>query len=109
MKLLHRSVFPHSLTPSASGGDLPSSVARMIDKRRRAKGAHSMPGERVRVGFIGSGGMAQAHLNPEGKGLPTFRDVDVAAFCDVVPAKAEKLAEQYSAKAYSQPKAMFAA
>ena len=36
--------------------------------------------------------MAQAHLNPEGKGLPTFPDIEVAAFCDVVPAKAEKLA-----------------
>jgi predicted dehydrogenase len=61
--------------------------------------------EKVRVGFIGSGGMAEAHL----RGLPTFPDVEIAAFCDVVPAKAEKLASEYGAKACSDPKAMFSA
>jgi predicted dehydrogenase len=80
----------------------------MIVERHRAKGADSMPGEKVRVGFIGSGGMAQAHLNPE-KGLPTFPDVEIAAFCDVVPAKAEALAQQYGVKAYTQPREMLAA
>ncbi len=64
-----------------------------------------MPGEKVRVGFIGSGGMAEAHL----RGLPSFPDVEIAAFCDVVPAKAEKLAEQYGAKAYPRPGEMFGA
>jgi myo-inositol 2-dehydrogenase / D-chiro-inositol 1-dehydrogenase len=64
-----------------------------------------MPGEKIRIGFIGSGGMAEAHL----MGLPSFPDVEIAAFCDVAPAKAEKLAERYGTKAYSQPKAMFAA
>jgi myo-inositol 2-dehydrogenase / D-chiro-inositol 1-dehydrogenase len=63
-----------------------------------------MAGEKARVGFIGSGGMAEAHL----QGLPSFPDVEIAAFCDVAPAKAEKLAAQYGAKAYSDPKAMFA-
>lgn len=61
-----------------------------------------MPAEKVRVGFIGSGGMAEAHL----RGLPSFPDVQIAAFCDVVRGKAERLAEQYGAKAYSDPREM---
>jgi myo-inositol 2-dehydrogenase/D-chiro-inositol 1-dehydrogenase len=63
-----------------------------------------MPGEKVRVGFVGSGGMAEAHL----RGLPSFPDVEIAAFCDVVAEKAERLAEQYGAKSYSRPGDMFA-
>jgi myo-inositol 2-dehydrogenase/D-chiro-inositol 1-dehydrogenase len=62
-----------------------------------------MPGEKVRVGFIGSGGMAKAHL----EGLPSFPDVEIAAFCDVAPAKAKQLAEKHAARAYSEPEAMF--
>jgi myo-inositol 2-dehydrogenase/D-chiro-inositol 1-dehydrogenase len=62
-----------------------------------------MAAEKVRVGFIGSGGMAEAHL----RGLPTFPDVQIAAFCDVVPAKAERLAEEYGARAFSDPREMF--
>ena len=64
-----------------------------------------MSKQKIRVGFIGSGGMAQAHL----QGLPGFPDVEIAAFCDVVPAKAEALAAQYGAKQYAQPGDMFAA
>ncbi len=60
------------------------------------------------MGFIGSGGMAQAHLNSD-KGLPAFPDVEVAAFCDVVAAKAEALAGQYGVKAYTKPAEMFGA
>src|SRR5438270_101347 len=61
--------------------------------------------EKVRVGFIGSGGMAEAHL----RGLPTFPDVEIASFCDVVAAKAEKLAAEYGAKAFSDPRQMLSA
>ncbi len=64
-----------------------------------------MPVEKVRVGFIGSGGMAEAHL----RGLPSFPEVEIAAFCDVVPAKAARLADQYGAKAFTDPREMFAA
>jgi myo-inositol 2-dehydrogenase/D-chiro-inositol 1-dehydrogenase len=47
--------------------------------------------------------MAEAHL----RGLPTFPDVRIAAFCDVIPEKAERLASLYGAKAFSDPKEMF--
>ena len=41
--------------------------------------------------------MAEAHL----RGLPSFPEVEIAAFCDVVPAKAARLADQYGAKAFT--------
>src|ERR1700686_2297245 len=65
---------------------------------------HVMPAGKVRIGFIGSGGMAEAHL----KGLPSFPDVEIAAFCDVLPAKASKLAAEYGAKPFSDPRRMLA-
>ena len=49
--------------------------------------------------------MAEAHL----RGLPSFPEVEIAAFCDVVPAKAARLADQYGAKAFTDPREMFAA
>jgi myo-inositol 2-dehydrogenase / D-chiro-inositol 1-dehydrogenase len=64
-----------------------------------------MPAGKVRVGFIGSGGMAEAHL----RGLPSFPDVEIAAFCDVARAKAEKLAAEYGAKPFSDPREMLSA
>ena len=39
----------------------------------------------VKVGFIGTGGIAGAHLNA----LKTFEDVEFVAMCDVVEEKAE--------------------
>lgn len=61
--------------------------------------------KKVRVGFIGSGGMAEAHL----RGLPSFPDVEIAAFCDVMTAKAEKLAAEHGVKSFSDPRQMLSA
>ena len=60
---------------------------------------------KLRIGFIGAGGMADAHL----KGLADaekFPDVQIAAFCDVVVERAQAQCEKYSAHqpaAFSSP------
>ncbi len=62
----------------------------------------------LRVGFIGSGGMADAHL----KGLvdaELFPDVTIAAFCDVVLERAQAQCDKYPASkpvAYASPQQM---
>ena len=63
--------------------------------------------KKLRVGFIGSGGMADAHL----KGLvaPQFEDIEIAAFCDVVLERAQGQADKYKehgAVAFSSPQQM---
>ncbi len=61
----------------------------------------------LRIGFIGSGGMADAHL----KGLTDqqqFPDVEIAAFCDVVLERAQSQAAKYDAQAFDSPKTMMA-
>jgi myo-inositol 2-dehydrogenase / D-chiro-inositol 1-dehydrogenase len=63
--------------------------------------------KKLRVGFIGAGGMADAHL----KGLATdrFEDIQIAAFCDVVLERAQGQAAKYSAhqpEAFSDPREM---
>jgi predicted dehydrogenase len=66
--------------------------------------------KKLRIGFIGSGGMADAHL----KGLSDaerFPDVQIATFCDVVLERAQAQCEKYPAhepKAYSSPSQMMA-
>jgi len=65
--------------------------------------------KKLRVGFIGSGGMADAHL----KGLvpPQFEDIEIAAFCDVVLERAQAQADKYKEHgtvAYSSPQQMIA-
>ncbi|HEX8236714.1 MAG TPA: Gfo/Idh/MocA family oxidoreductase [Abditibacteriaceae bacterium] len=66
--------------------------------------------KKLRVGFIGSGGMADAHL----KGLSDaerFPDVQIAAFCDVVLERAQSQCEKYAAhepQAFNSPSQMLA-
>lgn len=60
--------------------------------------------QRVRVGIVGAGGMAQNHL----KGLSQMADVQVAAICDVAEHRAQGLAAQHSARPYSDPQRMLA-
>lgn len=64
--------------------------------------------KKLRVGFIGAGGMADAHL--KGLGNPElFPDIEIAAFCDVVLERAQGQADKYkehNAVAYDSPAAM---
>ncbi|CCW36247.1 predicted dehydrogenase [Chthonomonas calidirosea] len=50
-----------------------------------------MPKDKVRVGFIGCGGISRAHL-PH---LSKWDDVELVAFCDIVVERAKKRSEEY--------------
>ena len=64
--------------------------------------------KKLRIGFIGSGGMANAHL----KGLADenqFPDVHLAAFCDIALERAQAQCDKYPAHqptAYASPQTM---
>jgi len=61
--------------------------------------------EKTRVGFVGSGGIAESHLS----GLSKHPDVALVAFCDINLARAEEVAGRYGAQAFDEAKKMFAA
>jgi len=66
--------------------------------------------KKLRVGFIGSGGMADAHLQGLGD-AEKFPDVQIAAFCDVVIERAQAQCEKYASHApaaYASPQTMIA-
>jgi len=52
--------------------------------------------KKVKVGFVGSGGMAEAHSKP----LAAMKDVQIVGYCDVDMEKAGRMAQQYGAKAF---------
>ena len=58
-----------------------------------------MSDKKLRVGIIGSGSIATHRHAPEYALNP---DVEIVAFADRVPERAEKLAKKYDAKAYSK-------
>lgn len=47
--------------------------------------------EKIRIGFIGTGGIAHAHMNP----YMSFKDVEVVGACDIVPGKARAFLDRY--------------
>jgi predicted dehydrogenase len=61
--------------------------------------------ERVRIGFIGSGNIAEAHA----KALSAMQDVELAAFCDVDGERARKKVESYGGAAFTSVGEMFSA
>lgn len=56
----------------------------------------------LRLGFIGTGGIAGAHL----KNLQTFDDVELAALCDLDAGSAEETAATYGGRAYTDYREM---
>jgi len=60
---------------------------------------------KLKVGFIGSGGMAKAHIGP----VKAIQNVEVAAFCDVMLSHAESMVQEHGGKAFATPKEMFEA
>ncbi|MCE5198644.1 MAG: Gfo/Idh/MocA family oxidoreductase [Armatimonadota bacterium] len=58
----------------------------------------------VRVGFVGAGGIASAHMNA----LQMLDDVQIVAVSDVVHERAESAAARYLARAYSDYREMIA-
>ncbi len=58
--------------------------------------------DQVRVGFVGCGGIAGAHLT----GLARMEDVQLAAFCDISEETAQQRAAEYGGRAFTHPRAM---
>ncbi len=52
--------------------------------------------EKVKIGFIGTGGIANAHLN----NLARMKDVEITALCDVVKERAEAAGQKFGGKVY---------
>jgi predicted dehydrogenase len=50
--------------------------------------------EKLRIGIIGTGGIAHAHMRP----YVSFEDVEIAGACDIVPGKAREFLDQYGLK-----------
>lgn len=59
----------------------------------------------VRLGFIGTGGVAQGHM----KRLSAMAEVEMGAYVDVVAERAEQAAADFGGKAYTDYRAMFEA
>jgi len=57
----------------------------------------------IKVGFVGTGGMAGAHMNT----LKTFEDVEFVAMCDVAEDRAKSRANEFGGKAFTDFKEMF--
>jgi len=57
----------------------------------------------IKVGFVGTGGMAGAHMNT----LKTFDDVEFVAMCDVAEDRAKSRANEFGGKAFTNFKEMF--
>lgn len=47
--------------------------------------------KKVRIGFVGTGGIAHAHMRP----YMTFDDVEIVGACDLVPGKAREFLDKY--------------
>lgn len=57
---------------------------------------------KLRLGFVGAGGIAQRHLGV----LERFEDVELAAFADTDVGRAEESARRYGARSYPDAEAM---
>lgn len=63
-----------------------------------------MTKDKLKVGLIGCGGISGSHL-PH---LSTSKDVELAAFCDIVVERAEKKAKEFGGKVYDDAARMLA-
>ena len=59
--------------------------------------------EKIKVGFIGTGGIAGAHMS----NIAKFDDVEFAAMCDVSEDRAKARSEEYGGKPYTDYRQMF--
>ena len=57
----------------------------------------------VRIGFVGSGGIAGAHMHQ----LATLRNAKLVGFCDIDATRAGKAAENYGGTAYTSHEEMY--
>ena len=59
--------------------------------------------DKIKVGFIGTGGIAGAHMG----NLAQFDDVEFAAMCDISEDRATSRTQEYGGTAYTDYKEMF--
>ena len=59
--------------------------------------------EKVKVGFIGTGGIAGAHMS----NIAKFDDVEFAAMCDVSEDRAKARSDEYGGTPYTDYRQMF--
>ncbi len=57
----------------------------------------------VKIGFVGTGGMANSHLSK----LATLENVSIAALCDIAEERVQAAVEQYGGVAYTDYRKMF--
>lgn len=91
--------FPRGSHPlsNVGGGGIIYQLNNLNSASRRSKM------ERVRVAFIGVGGIARAHLN----NLKNFPDVELVAMCDIDESRAKSAAESFGGRAYTDFREMF--
>ncbi|MBE6928794.1 MAG: Gfo/Idh/MocA family oxidoreductase [Ruminococcaceae bacterium] len=51
--------------------------------------------EKLKIGIIGTGGIAHAHMGAYMRRIEKFDDIEIVAGCDIVPGKAEKFFEEF--------------
>ncbi|MDR3145083.1 MAG: Gfo/Idh/MocA family oxidoreductase, partial [Treponema sp.] len=51
-------------------------------------------GKKLKIGIIGTGGIAHAHMKP----YVSFEDVEITGACDIVPGKAREFLDTYNLK-----------
>jgi len=57
----------------------------------------------VKIGFVGCGGIANAHM----KNLAQIENAEMVAFCDLVEEKAKTAADEYGGQAFTVPAEMY--
>ena len=60
--------------------------------------------DKVKLGFIGTGGMASAHMRNLKE---NFDDVEFSAMCDISEDRAKQRAEEFGGNAYSDYRVMY--
>ena len=61
--------------------------------------------EKIKCAVVGCGGIAQVHAQV----LDAMEDVEIAAFADILPQRAQRMAEKYGGRAYESLEALLGA
>ena len=51
--------------------------------------------EKLRIGIIGTGGIAHSHMNAYVRRIASKNDIEIVALCDIIPGKAAAFAKEY--------------
>ena len=99
-----RARFESHFTASRMAEETAKLYGNPADRIEEKDGARMDGGRRVRIGFIGVGGIAQRHLGV----LEQFEDVELAAFADPAQDRATAAAERFGSRSYADYNDMLA-